>query len=188
MGLMIHSVGELPAGVRRGYYVYLLDYGWEEPASEVMYGNFSQMASAASRQDAVVLRGVVGAHFADEVLSWHHINGRDAEGLLPAILITTRHPTEFREHQWGRRELADRLLLIPLRSVCKSPSDVIPLIQGMFRDIREKKTLSHFEVAEQMTEGRGGAVLDALILKPNFVGLGLDVNRIIDFFRHRRNS
>ena len=34
MGLMIHSLGEIPADVQRGYYVYLLDYGWDEPLAK----------------------------------------------------------------------------------------------------------------------------------------------------------
>jgi hypothetical protein len=188
MGLMIRSVGELPTHVERDYYVYLLDYGWEEPVSEAMYRNFPRMADAASQNNAVVFRGIVGAHFADEVLSWHHINGRDSADLLPAILITTKHPSEFRENHWSRRDLADRLLLIPLRRLCKSPSDVAPLIQGIFKDIQEKNALSQFEIAEEMRAGRRGALVDALILKPNFVGLGLDINHIIDFFRGRKNS
>jgi hypothetical protein len=29
MGLKIHSLGELPPEASRGYFVYLLDYGWE---------------------------------------------------------------------------------------------------------------------------------------------------------------
>jgi hypothetical protein len=28
MGLYVHSIGEIPNGTERGYYVYLLDYGW----------------------------------------------------------------------------------------------------------------------------------------------------------------
>ena len=44
------------------------------------------------------------------------------------------------------------------------------------------------EVAEEMGAGRAGALVDALILKPNSVGLGIDVNRIIDFFRGRNVS
>lgn len=97
MGLMIHSLGELPRDAERGYYVYVLDYGWDEPLGNVLHRNFNRMADAASKHNAVVMRGVVGEHFADEVLSWHHVNGQPSDGILPAILITTRNPHEFRE-------------------------------------------------------------------------------------------
>ena len=49
MGLRIHSLAELPPEAIRGYFVYLLDYGWEEPLGRALRDNFgyirvSQMA------------------------------------------------------------------------------------------------------------------------------------------------
>jgi hypothetical protein len=79
MGLMIHSLAEYPLEVERAYYIYLLDYGWHEPLGEAIYQNFGKIADLASRREAVVMRGIVGVHFADEVLSWHQVNGQPAE-------------------------------------------------------------------------------------------------------------
>lgn len=31
MGLYVHSLSRLPLGVERNYYLYVLDYGWDEP-------------------------------------------------------------------------------------------------------------------------------------------------------------
>jgi len=189
---MIHSLGELPAESSRGYYVYLLDYGWEEPFGDAMIRNFDRMADQASRNDAVVMRGVVGAHFADEVLSWHHVNGEPSDDLLPAILITTRNPHDFAPGGLGdeaSKPSDDNLLLIPLRGQCKTPNDVAPLLDRIFRDIREKKQLSGFDVAREMQRGKNGAVTDALILQPNIYGMGIDLKRLTSFFsRGRRNT
>ncbi len=186
MGLMIHSLGEVPAGAVRGYYIYLLDYGWHEPLGDVLHHNFDRMADMASRNDAVVVRGVVGAHFSDEVLSWHQVDGQPGEEMLPAILITTRNPHEFREKNSGEKSNAanqHRMLLIPLRKACESTIDVAKLIDKIFRDIREKKELSNFEVAKKLSRGRGGALVNALILQPNISGVGIDFNRVIAFFK-----
>ena len=38
MGLYVHSLGEIPNGAERAYYVYLLDYGWEEPLGSAVRG------------------------------------------------------------------------------------------------------------------------------------------------------
>jgi hypothetical protein len=95
MGLMFHSLGEIPAQAERDYYLYLLDYGWEEPIRDSLFANFGHMADRASRTNCVVFRGTVGHHFSDEVLSWHNINGLDGESCQSAILITTRNPKEF---------------------------------------------------------------------------------------------
>jgi len=193
MGLMIHSLGELPLEAQRGYYIYLLDYGWEEPLRDVLDRNFDKMADLASRSNAVVMKGTVGHHFSDEVLSSHHINGQPGEELLPAIMITTRHPSNFREsgREWLNRRKnypQDRLLLIPLRKVCKSSEDVVTVIEKIFNDIADKKTLSDFEVVDEMREGKARAVVDALILQPNFAGIGINFNYIIDFFSGKKRS
>ncbi len=57
MGLKIHSLAELPTDVgHRGYYLYLLDYGCEEPIGRALRDNFDKMADAASRNDAAGIR------------------------------------------------------------------------------------------------------------------------------------
>lgn len=187
MGLMVHSLCELPAdedAYRRSFYVYLLDYGWEKELTEEMYDYFPRMAEAASRHGAVVLRGTVGHHFADEVLSWHHVNGSDARRLLPAILITTKHPLEFRQRSWITGEQGDRLLFIPLRDVCKSPRDVAPFLGRLFSDIQQKRRLSEFEVVDHMVAGRNNAILDAIVLNPTPTGTGLDLIEMANFLTH----
>ena len=179
MGLYIHSLGEIPTGTQRAYYVYLLDYGWEEALGNAVRANLPRMADMASRSNAVVIRGPRGVHFEDEVLSWHRVNGQDAEDILPAILITTRHPSTFRESFVPResKESRDALLLLPLRKICKSPEDVVELIHRMFEDIKSKKRLSEFRVAKRMRRGVAGALVDAVILQPNVSGVGFDLKK-----------
>ena len=187
MGLMIHSLGELPISAGRGYYVYVLDYGWKGPLSHILADNFEKMADLASKTDAVVLRGTVGSHFVDEVLSWHHVNGEPSKGLLPGLLITTRHPRDFRDRMPGNHHKRvapeDRMLLVPLGKLCKSASDAIAVIDKIFTDIRERKALPDFEVARMRKKGVDGALVDALILQPNIAGIGIDLKAIFAFFK-----
>jgi hypothetical protein len=186
MGLYVHSLGEIPNGAERAYYVYLLDYGWEEPLGEAVRANLPRMADLASRTDAVVIHGPRGVHFEDEVLSWHRVNGQDAADILPAILITTRHPSSFRESFRILRsdtETADALLLLPLRKICSSPQDVADLIQRIFEDIKSKKRMPDFQSAKQMRRGVAGALVDAVILQPKIGGVGFDLKK---FFGGRR--
>jgi hypothetical protein len=184
MGLMIHSLGALPANAEKDYYVYLLDYGWHEPLGDALLKNFDNMADAASKSNSVILRGLVGCHFVDEVLSWHSINGQSSEGILPAILITTRNPHEFhRQEISDTGRTTDRLLLIPLRQVCESTGDVAVLIDKIFTDIREKRKLSSFAIGKKLRAGKANAIVDSIVLKPNISGVGIDLNALIDFFR-----
>jgi hypothetical protein len=180
MGLYVHSLGEIPNGAERAYYVYLLDYGWEEPLGSAVRANLPRMADLASRTDAVVIHGPRGGHFEDEVLSWHRVNGQDAADILPAILITTRHPSTFRESFRILRsdtETTDALLLLPLRKICSSPQDVADLIQRIFEDIKGKKRPPDFQEAKRMRHGLAGALVDAVILQPKIAGLGFDLKK-----------
>jgi hypothetical protein len=180
MGLYVHSLGEIPTGTERAYYVYLLDYGWEEALGNAVRANLPKMADMASRSNAVVIHGPRGVHFEDEVLSWHRVNGQDAKDILPAILITTRHPSTFRESlemKRSRKESMDALLLIPIRKVCKSAEDVVELIQRVFEDINDKKQLSKFRAAKRMRRGVAGALVDAVILQPKVGGIGFDLKK-----------
>ena len=190
MGLTIHSLGELPGDARRSYYLYVLDYGWEEPIGDTLRINFMKMADLASRNDAVILQGVVGSHFVDEVLSWHHVNGREAEDLLPGILITTRHPMEFRDQGFEKDTTGadNAMILIPIKMICSSATEVVALVRRIFADIAEGKALQHFEIADTMEKGANGAITDALILQPNFAGVGVDVKKLFSFLRGAKGS
>jgi hypothetical protein len=144
------------------------------------------MADRASRSDAVVIHGPRGMHFEDEVLSWHHINGCPSENILPAILVTTRHPKTFREVYGPRaafRAPSDALLLIPLRKTCKTPDEVVTLIDGLFRDVAGKRALSDFAVAKELRRGAGLAIVDALVVQPKVAGIGTDMAKLARFFK-----
>jgi hypothetical protein len=187
MGLWVHSLGEVPANAERDYYLYVLDYGWDEPLSRVLNQNLQRMMDLASRNEAVVIKGLDSNHFENEVFSCHGINGERSDEILPAILITTLHPKYFHEQNGRfheREELDDKLLLIPLRKTCSTSDEVVNLIAKIFSDIAEKKELTNFSVQRQMQKkGRFGAFVDALVLEPNISGLGVDLKKLGKFFR-----
>lgn len=186
MGLKVHSLARLPSDAERDYFVYLLDYGWDEPLSRGLRCNFERLADIASRNRAVVITGFNGEEFANEVFSWHQINGQPGTDILPAILVTTCHPHRFAElndfPQRSRRHsgalFSDRMVLIPLRALCKTETDVTSVIERILADIREKKQLPDFEVYQIFARGKRGALADALILQPNVAGVGLDLKAI----------
>jgi hypothetical protein len=136
------------------------------------------MARLAGSADAAVVYGPRGVHLETEILSWHHVNGADAEDILPAILVTTRHPRWFQERHSDPP--TDALLLIPLRQICKTADDVITLVEQLFRDIKDRKNLANFTAARSMKAGVGAAFVDAVILQPNVAGLGFDVKRFFE--------
>jgi len=56
MGLMVYSLENIPVSAQRDYFVYLLDYGWQEPINKALSDNFDRMAQLASKNKAVVIK------------------------------------------------------------------------------------------------------------------------------------
>jgi len=189
MGLYIHSLVEIPSDAKRSYYIYLLDYGWEEPLGEALTKNFQYMAELASKNDAVVIRGINDkVHFSDEVFSWHNFNGEDTNELLPGILITNKNPHEFKESYGGdsHRGSADnefKIIFFPLKKYCKTTTDVANYVNKIFKDILERKDLSDFRIKKEMKKGLGRALVDGLLLEPNIAGVGYNFTELINYLR-----
>ena len=187
MGLMLHSLEGLNDAYERDYYVYILDYGWEEPVSRILKDNFSRMARMSSEnKKSVVITGTPDAmHFGDEVLSWHNINGADPENsnLLPAIMVTNRHPMYFRERANGGKDVDPemKMILVPFRKISTDPNEVVRIINGIFDDLKENRDLDNFRISKEMKKGKGDALVDAVVLEPNFMGIGLDLKKLKRF-------
>jgi hypothetical protein len=203
MGLYVHTLERLPLELERDYYVYVLDYGWEEPLGDALRQNFQRMADLAARNKTVVIAGIEPRSFVDQVFSvhvddpqfsWQQVNGYNGDKLLPAIMITTIQPMKFKETSPGYRfsDIApgnanDRIILIPLSGLCKSGTEVVALIQTIFSDIADGKPLSQFQVAKQVRGGQGrGKFSDAVILKPTIWGMGLDLKELMKAWKTKR--
>lgn len=202
MGLYVHSLSRLPLGLERDYYLYVLDYGWDEPLGQALHANFRRMADLAAKNKAVVVAGTDSRAFADEVLSvhvddpqfsWSNVNGENGEEVLPALMISTIHPQKFREETPGYRlppvgkgVADDKLILIPLCGVCKDSTEVVALIERIFRDIAAQKPLENFAIAKEIKAGKGTAYSDAFILKPALWGMGVDLKELAKTWKTKR--
>lgn len=192
MGLKVHSLGELPPDVERGYYLYLLDYGWKEPIAKSLWQNRGKIAELASKNNAVVISGFDGCEFSNEVLSWHNVNGVDGDDVLPAILITSCNPHKFASlnkfpkhlHSSSKgSKFSDRLVLVSLKDFCQRDTDVISLLQKIFSDISSNKKLTDFVVYQEIQADGRRTLVDAMILQPNFAGIGVDIKVIASFLK-----
>lgn len=183
MGLTVKNLDSLIYEANdRDYFIYLLDYGWEEPLTDVMYKNFDIMALESEETHSVVVRGIESRHFANEVFSWHNINGQDGRDVLPAIMLTTLPPSYFKYVE-PYTPLDDLLLLIPLKRICRNSSDFIMLIKNIFSDIKSGKGLSNFEIALELKRDGIKQVYDSLILQPNLNGVGIDLKKLFEKYK-----
>jgi hypothetical protein len=192
MGLHVHSISDLPLSESRTYYIYVLDYySWDEPVSNALQANVSKIASFCAANDAVMVKGLPDSHFYSDVLSWVGINGQGPGSVLPALLITSVHPRYFIEadNQQHPKEIRESMVFLKIRDICKTPGDVVDLLENVFADIKSKKKIRDFAIAHELRAGEHGALVDALILEPNISGVGIDVKKLVSWFKsHGRNA
>jgi hypothetical protein len=186
MGLKVNTISEIPDHVAVGYYLYLLDYGWHEPLGQALRENFDRIAEITSRNNAAVIIGL-GTEFNDSVLSWHGINGSEEGEMLPALLITNKPPSFFKSLEKGWNVNTDHLIIIPLRGTCETSTDVVSLIERILKDIHLGHELKSFQILKEINSGGKGSILDAVILQPNFSGIGIDLKKLLSKFWHSNN-
>ena len=68
--------------------------------------------------------------------------------------------------------------MIPFKKFCENTNQVLSLIEKVFKDIEAQKDLSEFKIAKEMNKGVGRAIVDSIILEPNFSGIGFSFNKL----------
>lgn len=191
MGLHVHSVSDIPLSENRAYYLYVLDYyNWDEPVSNALQKNIEKISSFCAKNNAVMIKGLPDSHFYSDVLSWVGINGQDPNTILPALLITTTHPRYFIEADniQTPKELRESMVFLKIRDICKTPGNVIDLLERIFADIKGKKKIQDFSITHELRAGERGALVDALILEPNISGVGIDIKKLASWFKSRNKK
>jgi hypothetical protein len=190
MGLKISTIAAIPENVERSYYLYILDYyNWDEPISKTLRESFDKIAKFAAENDSVAIQGISESHFYSELMSWESVNGIDPKELLPALMITTLHPKYFldgdNKRSIGGKIPEDKLVFIEIAKVCKTPQDVIKIIEKIFTDIKDKKEIRDFKVKMELKGGIAKVLNDTLILEPNIAGIGVNLNNIFKFISNK---
>lgn len=112
-----------------------------------------------------------------------------SKDLLPALMITTIHPKYFNDR--NNREVEnesipeDKIIFLEIGKICKSPQDVIKLLEKVFKDIQNKKEIRDFHVKKELKSGIGKVLNDTIILEPNIAGLGVNLNNLFRFLSNR---
>lgn len=57
-----------------------------------------------------------------------------------------------------------------IREVCKSPQDVVRIIEKVLKDIKDKKEIKDFRVKKELKGGIGKILNDAIILESDSNG------------------
>lgn len=198
MGLKVTTIARLPEKTGRAFFVYFLDYGWDDDLTRAMYENFDAFAGITAENRSLLISGLNRTEFANEVLSWHHVNSEPADDLLPAIMITDIEPAlligndTFDFGPMKRRSSSgtthpERFVLLPLREMCRTSADVTRLLQQIANDLKSGKTLSEFEI-QRVKPKNETSVANMVVLQPNIAGVGVDLKEVLSWSREKWQS
>lgn len=179
MGLIVESLAEISPELERKYWIYLLNYGLQSELADAIKRNFVEIAQRTSKSQSVLIMGA-SRHFDDEVLRWDRVFGLSGDEHLPAILITTKNPHEFREHNWDRDRNEHEYILVPLRKLGATGDDAVAVLNSILRDVEASKPLAEFAIRSRLQErSLPQTVGKVLVLQPNFFGLGVDLKEVM---------
>lgn len=181
MGVKVTSLAQIPSDLDIPYFIYLLTSHYPYRIDGALRKSFNIFAKEAGKRDFVAFEGLVG-EFGGEVMNAYSIDGIPNDEILPAILISTVNPHQFKAVQGidkiGPFQKNEKVILISLRELCSSEDDVFDIVRQLILDMREKKDLSNFSIVRT----KKTKFLDALILEPNFSGVGVKVKELWKYF------
>ncbi len=165
MGLHVSSVVQIanaaPELRNIEYFVYILDYyNFSEGVMEAVTAELPKLEAHFARLgNAVLVASVGNLHFANEVLSWHDVVGRNPKEICPALFICNLPPSYFSEGRSNDAEMVSYTdeelnktvslkspwIILELGKLCDNKDDVLAILKSVVSDIADGKALSDFE-------------------------------------------
>jgi hypothetical protein len=176
MGYRISTIANLPIIPDMKLYVFVLgERCWEGGFSSIIEKNFAKLAKNLGRNAMLVMahEGIdLGHELIDAVKDRYNLKELidKAEGGTGGILILGAHPDRI-----GNDDL---ILYSPFKSIEEKFSNT----DQYFNELCDFATGKNLEFLDRFNEKTGQSlqVLDMIDLKPNFMGIGLNINKALE--------
>lgn len=173
MGFLASSVGRIPA---TGYewYVTLLEDGWRDSISEELRENFDVLA-AKTGPSVLVVRGLAPEPYSYQVLQAYGLEG---EPPMPALLLSDTSPSNVEERRANGGSV--KTIVLTLRTRKGGRDAVHEVLTEIVNALRDERALEVLQDSNRSQVVKRWGWLRMLELKPNFMGLGVNVNQLLD--------
>ena len=174
MGYQLSSLGNLPVDDTVNFYIFIVNGDWNGGDYEILENNFSNIAERIG-PNAVIAKGFDSKAWTGDVAkAYLGKNARELFGLLPALLLTDSHPDNLNDDSFR--------LLIPLGDAKERFGNFDTFFAALsdFAVSRDSAFLEKFEDESDLIEA-GNSIVD---LKPNFFGVGINLNAVIERYRN----
>lgn len=173
MGYMLSSVGNLPIEDNISLYIFVVNGTWRGEPYTTLENNFTNIAQQIG-ENAVIAKGFEPAAWTDQVAKIYF--GNDSNDLfqaLPALVLTDAHPEQLNE--------SSLRLIVPLREVEGRFLDWNNFFHSLteFAVNKNPEFLEKFKDKSQAIDS-ANRIID---LKPNFFGIGINLNAAIEKWR-----
>lgn len=180
MGYRISTLASLPVIPGKSLYVFVLGAPvWDESLMQQVEKNFAKVAKGLGPKGAIVM-GHEGVDLAYELIDTAEngpvglkqllANGEAGEG---AVLIVGAHPAEL-----GPDDLVLYATLEELETRFGSLSVFFTALCD-FSERHDETFLKRFQSGQTSID----RLLDVVDLKPNFFGIGVNINKALDWWR-----
>lgn len=180
MGYILNHLSNLPVDDKLNFYIFVVNGRYLDPLYEMIQANFVQIAREIG-DDAVVAMGTDSKEFTTSVARKYLGEGNSDSSfikILPALLITNNHPENL---------TADSLrLIVPLKHAEAHFGDWHQFFEALAQFVRGEN--DDFARKFEETGDLINASNKVVMLQPNFFGLGLNVNELIDRWRNRKHD
>lgn len=175
MGYVLNQLSNLPVDDNINFYIFVVNGQYRDPLYDVIQSNFVQIAREIG-DNAVVAMGTDSKAFTASVAR-KYLGDGNSDGsftkILPALLITNDHPDDLK---------VDSLrLIVPLQHAENHFGNWHQFFESLAQFVRGDND----DFAKRFEDT--GDLLDAsnkvVMLQPNFFGLGLNINELLDRWR-----
>jgi hypothetical protein len=171
MGFLARTIARVPT---TGYqwYVVLLEDDWDDELREELRRNFATLARRAG-PEALVVRGLDPRDFSRSIYQAYQLEGPTR---LPAILVSDLSPAEAEANPDRRAKAVT--VVFPLGGRGSRLKGIPELLEKVVQALHDEQAVEAIRRLDSRTIKERWKWLKYVELKPNFAGMGINLNAI----------
>lgn len=171
MGFVATDIAKIPSA---GYdwYLFLLTDSWKDPMQNALLDNFEQLSSSVG-PDCLVVKGVKAGEFYSSLIDTQLRSLLDQNGgpVFPSLVLSSHSPKQLEDENLDSDHVVS--MLIPLRL----KKDIHAFLRRLSETIKKGDPE---ELFRNKAETKWAWIATYVELKPNFFGMGVDLNPLMD--------
>ena len=174
MGYLARNIARIPsAGFE--WYVIVLEDDWDDDLRRDIDRNFNNLVDRVGEKSLTVRALNNPRDFTEQV---HDAYGLETTAPIPALLISDLPPTNALQHPEMRSNA--NTIIFPLGRKGSGVKDLPGFLEKITTALRDDDAVGALKKADKRAINEKWGWLRFLELKPNFIGFGADLNKVLE--------